>query len=68
MKDFYRRFESVYPKKIKNWQSDNGAEHLGEFDEHLKKEKIPHYFSYPNCPKINAYVERYNRTVQEEFT
>ena len=23
--------------------------------------------SYPNCPKINAYIERYNRTVQEEF-
>ena len=67
MKDFYRRFENAYPGKIKSWQSDNGAEHLGEFEEHLKKEEIPHYFSYPNCPKINAYVERYNRTVQEEF-
>jgi transposase len=67
MKDFYLIFKSVYPGEIKAWQSDNGAEHLGEFDEHLKKEGIPHYFSYPNCPKINAYIERYNRTVQEEF-
>ena len=67
MKDFYMRFKSVYPGEIKAWQSDNGAEHLGEFDEHLEKEGIPHYFSYPNCPKINAYIERYNRTVQEEF-
>ncbi|MCX7943753.1 MAG: integrase core domain-containing protein [Deltaproteobacteria bacterium] len=28
---------------------------------------IPHYFSYPRCPKINTYIERYNRTIQEEF-
>ncbi|MFN6946557.1 MAG: integrase core domain-containing protein [Cytophagaceae bacterium] len=28
---------------------------------------MPHYFSYPHCPKINTYIERYNRTIQEEF-
>ncbi|MGQ9638765.1 MAG: hypothetical protein ACUVT6_13400 [Thermodesulfobacteriota bacterium] len=32
MKDFYRRFKEVYPLAIKSWQSDNGAENLGEFD------------------------------------
>jgi len=67
MKDFYQRFKSVYPCEIKSWQSDNGSENLGEFDEQLKKEQIPHYFSYPRCPKINTYIERYNRTIQEEF-
>lgn len=67
MKDFYQRFRSVYPCTIKAWQSDNGAENLGEFDEQLKKDRIPHFFSYPRCPKINTYIERYNRTVQEEF-
>ena len=67
MKDFYGRFESVYPGEILTWQSDNGSENLGEFDSQLKKDKIPHLFSYPRCPKINAYIERYNRTVQEEF-
>jgi len=67
MKDFYYRFKSVYPCNIKSWQSDNGAENLKEFDEQLKRDSIPHYFSYPRCPKINTYIERYNRTIQEEF-
>ena len=67
MKDFYGRFKSVYPGIIKDWQTDNGKENLGEFDDELKRHNIPHVFSYPNCPKINAYIERYNRTVQEEF-
>ncbi len=67
MKDFYERFKSVYPGEIKVWQSDNGSENLGEFDKALKKDGIPHLFSYPRCPKINAHIERYNRTIQEEF-
>jgi putative transposase len=67
MNDLYFRFRSVYPGVIKSWQSDNGSENLGEFEEQLKRDGIPHFFSYPNCPKINTYIERYNRTVQEEF-
>jgi transposase InsO family protein len=67
MKDFYFRFKSVYPGVIKSWQSDNGTENLGEFDDQLKRDGMPHYFSYPRCPKINTYIERYNRTIQEEF-
>lgn len=67
MKDFYHRFKQVYPGSIKDWQSDNGCENLGEFDEQLKSDNIPHFFSYPHCPKINAFIERYNRTLQEEF-
>jgi transposase InsO family protein len=67
MKDFYQRFQKVYPYVIESWQSDNGGENKGEFDEQLRKDGIPHYFSYPRCPKINTYIERYNRTVQEEF-
>ncbi len=53
--------------EIKVWQSDNGSENLGEFDKALKKEGIPHLFSYLRCPKINTHIERYNRTIQEEF-
>jgi transposase InsO family protein len=67
MKDFYQRFKRVYPWTVKSWQSDNVSENLGEFDDLLKREKIPHFFSYPHCPKINTYIERYNRTIQEEF-
>ena len=67
MKDFYQRFKQVYPGIITLWQTDNGGENLGEFTEELSRDSIPHFFSYPNCPKINSYVERYNRTIQEEF-
>ena len=67
MKDFYERFRSVYPLRIKDWQTDNGSENLGDFDETLRKADIPHMFIYPRCPKINSIIERYNRTIQEEF-
>jgi len=67
MEDFYERFQSVYPREIKTWQSDNGSENLGVFDAALKRDGVNHLFSYPRCPKINAYIERYNRTLQEEF-
>jgi transposase InsO family protein len=67
MRDFYYKFQEFYPGKIKDWQTDNGSENLGVFDEALKKDGIPHYFIYPGCPKVNAYIERFNRTFQEEF-
>lgn len=67
MRDFYLRFKEVYPGKIKIWQSDNGSENLGVFDAGLKKDGIPHYFIYPRCPRIDTFIERYNRTLQDEF-
>lgn len=67
MKDFYLRFKQVYPGRVMVWQSDNGSENLGVFDQQLEKDQIPHLFIYPRCPKIDTFIERYNRTVQEEF-
>lgn len=67
MNDFYERFSALYPLQIKDWQTDNGSENLGEFDRTLQKAAIPHLFIYPRCPKINSIIERYNRTIQEEF-
>ncbi|KKR70070.1 MAG: Integrase core domain protein [Candidatus Woesebacteria bacterium GW2011_GWA2_40_7b] len=66
MTDFYLRFKDIYPGKIKMWQSDNGGENLGLFDAQLKKDNIPHYFIYPRCPKIDTFIERYNRTLQDD--
>lgn len=64
-----RRLELVYPIKqgIKTVQTDNGLEYLGDFHDYLEKQYIPHLFIYPRCPKINGFVERANRTLQEEF-
>ena len=65
--DFYKRLEDTAPFKIKAVKTDNGLEFLGEFDKYLEREGVTHYFSYPRTPQSNAYVERFNRTIQEEF-
>jgi len=65
--DFLRRLLLVCPVPVLSLQSDNGSEFLGDFDKELQKYKIPHYFSYPHCPKINSFIERYNRTIKDEF-
>jgi len=66
-RDFLRRLQMVYPLPIKSLQTDNGTEFLGDFDAYLKHQGIPHYFTYPRCPKINGCIERFNRTLKEEF-
>lgn len=65
--DFYKKLQQIIPYKIISVQTDNGLEFLGAFDSFLKQTKIPHFFTYPRCPKINGCVERFNRSIQEEF-
>jgi IS30 family transposase len=66
-KDFFIKFQQVYPLTVKAVQTDNGLEFLREFDKYLKKQNISHFFTYPRCPKINGTVERFNRTLQDKF-
>ena len=47
--------------------SDNGAEFLGSFQQRLEERGITHWWTYPRSPKMNAHVERFNRTIQEQF-
>ena len=65
--DFMLKLETITPFKIKAIKTDNGLEFLGDFDIYLNRKSIIHYFSYPRTPKSNAYIERFNRTIQEEF-
>lgn len=53
--------------KIKNIQTDNGSEFLGEFDKLCQKLNIPHYFIYPRHPKQNTYVENSHGADEKEF-
>lgn len=55
------------PMAVRIVQTDNGSEFFKDFDLYLRERKIKHYFSYPRCPKINGYIERFNRTIQDEF-
>lgn len=65
--DFFKRLEVVFPFEIESVKTDNGGEFLKHFDEHLEEIGVKHYFIYPKTPKHNAYIERFNRTIQEEY-
>jgi hypothetical protein len=65
--DFWTKFCQVYPLAIRRVQTDNGSEFLGAFEAHLKQTQTPHSFTYPRCPKVNGCIERYQRTLSEEF-
>lgn len=60
-------FIANYPYHIRVIQTDNGSEFLGEFHLFLEERHIFHQFIYPRSPRINGVVERFNRTIQEEF-
>lgn len=60
-------FQSLYNHQIRIVQTDNGSEFLLHFDNYLQNQTIKHEFIYPRSPKVNGTVERFNRTIQEEF-
>jgi len=66
-KQVLQEFTKQYFYPLRAIQTDNGSEFLGEFQQYLEKINIIHQFIYPRSPKINAYIERFNRTIQEEF-
>jgi putative transposase len=66
-KDFLERLIYVTDQKILNIHHDNGSEFLSEFSEACRVLSIPQWYSRPHTPKDNAVLERFNRTIQEEF-
>lgn len=47
--------------------TDNGSEFKKHFTAELQRLHLIHFHAYPKTPKMNAHVERFNRTIQEEF-
>jgi transposase InsO family protein len=66
-RDFLYRLNYLLDGKIENVQTDNGSEFLKHFDQACTTLNINHYFSRNHTPKDNAVLERFNRTIQEEF-
>ncbi len=66
-KDFFIKLEQVFPYKIKAVQTDNGSEFHKYFMQYLEQQKITHYWNYKGQPYKNGHIEKYNRTIQEEF-
>jgi transposase InsO family protein len=48
-------------------QTDNGSEFSRYAHEYLKANNLTYFFNSPDSPKNNAFIERYNRTVKEQF-
>ena len=66
-KDFFQKLKVVTPFEIKSIQTDNGSEFHKHFSKHLKEQNITHYFNYAGQPYKQGHIEKYNRTMQEEF-
>ena len=65
-KDFMIRFQEVAPFTITHIQTDNGKEFHKYFREYVKSQNIVHFYNYPRSPKMNSFIERFNRTIQDQ--
>lgn len=65
--DFFERLIKESPFEIKRIETDNGSEIDGYANEYLKKHNLKHIRNYPRSPKSNAFIERFNRTIKEQF-
>lgn len=65
--DFMGMFKDVAPISLTHVQTDNGSEFRDHFELYCGKEGITHFFAYPRSPKMNAEIERFNRTLSEAF-
>ena len=66
-RDFMTKLREVAPFPIRRVQTDNGSEFHQYFRDYLEDQNIPQFFNYPRKPKSNAYIERFNRTIQEQY-
>jgi transposase InsO family protein len=65
--DFLRRCMEVLPNCPSQIQTDNGSEFAKYFHQTATGLGLTHYHTYPRSPKMNAHVERFNRTLSEEW-
>lgn len=64
---FLKRLMYVSENKIRIMHSDNGSEFQGNFEKICKTLGILQVYSRVRTPKDNAILERFNRTIQEEW-
>lgn len=66
-RDFMMRLQEVAPFIITHIQTDNGKEFHKYFHEYVKSQNVIHFYNYPRQPKMNKFVERFNRTIQDQY-
>lgn len=65
--DFLKKLRIVVPFPIRELQTDNGSEFAKHFEDACAKLSITHFHTYPRSPKMNPFIERFNRTLSEDF-
>lgn len=65
--DFLKKVRIVLPDCPSAVQTDNGSEFALHFETACRENDILHFHTYPKSPQMNAHVERFNRTLDEEF-
>lgn len=65
--DFLKRLTYLTEGGIMNLHHDNGSEFEKDFKKACLELKLPQWYSRPHTPEDNPVLERFNRTIQEEF-
>ena len=64
--DFLGKFLKVAPFVTSRVQTDNGSEFARHFERCCQQKGLVHFFNYPKHPQSNGFLERFNRTIQEQ--
>ncbi len=65
--DFLNKFVKLAPFAIERIQTDNGGEFAKHFDQQCQEIGLVHFWSYPRHPESNCFLERFNKTIQDQF-
>ena len=65
--DFLHRLQAIHNKDIRFFQVDNGSEFEGNVPCVAYALGITLVHNYPKSPKMNAFVEKVNETIQTEY-
>ena len=65
--DFLLKLIKVCPFLIGELQTDNGSEFAKYFEEACTLLGLTHFNTHVRSPKENAFIERFNRTISEDF-
>lgn len=65
--DFLQRLNYLTHNRIINLHHDNGSEFKKDFEKACVLLNLPQWYSRVHTPKDNPVLERFNRTIQDEF-
>ncbi|MEK7541154.1 MAG: integrase core domain-containing protein [Patescibacteria group bacterium] len=67
--EFFELCSKVFPYSFNFLYvlTDNGSEFKKYFSEKLCELHLTHFHTYPKTPKMNAHVERFNKTIQDDW-